>query len=71
MDQAQFITILLSLIAVLFAIVALMVGWMGNKLYSKLGEMARAMHNIESDLHGRISNLDRRVTITETKVARI
>jgi len=71
MDQMWVITVLLSLVAALFSILVLMLGWMGNKLYGKLDEMARAMHNIESDLHGRISNLDRRVTRVETKCSLI
>ena len=67
MTEAWIITTLLSLVATLFGILVLMLGWMGNKSYAKLGEMAHTMHNIESDLHGRISQLDRRVTRVETK----
>ena len=67
MDQAWIITTLLSLVATLFGLLVLMLGWMGNKSYTNLGEMAHTMHNIESDLHGRISQLDRRVTRVEVK----
>ena len=67
MTEAWIITTLLSLVATLFGILVLMLGWMGNKSYTKLGEMAVTMHNIESDLHGRISQLDRRVTRVEVK----
>jgi hypothetical protein len=65
-DEAQLITILLSLVATLFGLLVLISGWMGNKVYQKLSEMANTMHSIEVDLHGKISNLDRRVTIIET-----
>lgn len=67
MTEIWIIAILLSLVATLFGILVLMMGWMGNKAYTKLGEIASAMRNIESDLHGRISQLDRRVTRVETK----
>ena len=67
MTQPELIAILLALVAVLFAIVVMMLGWMGSKVYNKLSELATSMHRIESDVHGRISQLDRRVTRVETK----
>ena len=68
MAEPQVIGVLLSLTATFFALLVAVFSWMGNKLYSKLSEMARTMHNIESDLHGRITDLDRRVTRAETKL---
>lgn len=61
------ITTLLALVAALFSILVLMLGWLGNKVYTKLGELAKSMHKIESEVHGRISQLDRRVTRVEAK----
>lgn len=60
------ITTLLALVAVLFSVLVLMLGWLGNKVYTKLGELSKTMHKVESDVHGRISQLDRRVTRVET-----
>ena len=71
MTEAQMIMILLSLVGVFFAILIMILGWMGNKVYSKLSEMATTMRNIETDLHGRISNLDRRVTTNEAEIRNI
>jgi len=68
MNDTHIITILLSLTATFFALLVMVLGWMGNKVYSKLSEMATTMHNIETDLHGRITDLDRRGTRVETKV---
>jgi len=68
MTEVQLIAILLSLVGALFGILIIILGWMGNKVYSKLSEMARTMHSIESDLHGKIGVLDRRVTRVETVV---
>ena len=70
LDQTFLVTILLALISVLFAVVVAMLGWMGNKLYNRLTEMASTMHGIESGLHGRITELDRRVTRVESRQPR-
>ena len=66
-EERWVITTLLSLVAVLFAVLVMMLGWMGNKVYTKLGSLATTLHKVESDVHGRISQLDRRVTRVETK----
>ena len=68
MENATFIMILLSLVATLFGLLILILGWLGNKVYQKLSEIVKTTHTIESDLHGRISQLDRRVIVVETKV---
>jgi len=68
MSEAQIITILLSLVATFFGLLIAVIAWLGNKVYEKLAEMARTMHGIESDLHGKITHLDRRITRVETKV---
>lgn len=65
MSEVDFIAILLSLVATLFAVLVALLGWMGNKVYARMTEMTQSMHNIERDLHGRISALDRRVTRVE------
>jgi membrane protein implicated in regulation of membrane protease activity len=62
------VNMLLSLVATMFGLLVLVLGWMGSKVYDRLGEMAASMHNIESDLHGKIGALDRRVTRVEARV---
>lgn len=66
-NEIWVVTILLGLVAGLFSILVMMLGWIGNKLYGKLGELSTTLHKVESDVHGRISELDRRVTRVETK----
>lgn len=61
-------TVLLSLVATFFGLLIAILSWLGNKVYTKLDEMAHTMHAIESDLHGKIGVLDRRVTRVETKI---
>lgn len=65
MTDAAFISILLSLVATLFALLVCVMGWIGSKLYQRVNEMASSMQNIERDLHGKIVDLDRRVTRVE------
>lgn len=57
----------LGLIATMFGLLATVLGWMGNKVYGKLDEMSKSMRKIEVDLHGKISDLDRRVTKVEVR----
>lgn len=61
-------TIGIALIGAMFGLLILILGWMGNKVYNKIDEIGRSVHNIETDLHGKISALDRRVTTVETRV---
>jgi hypothetical protein len=68
MNDPLIMNILLSLVATLFFLLVMILGWLGNKIYSKLSEMVISMRSIEADLHGKISNLDRRVTVVETKM---
>jgi cell division protein FtsB len=70
MNEPLFITILLSLVATFFALLVLVAGWLGNKLYAKLSEMAATMQMIKTELHAHIFNLDIRVTVLETKLGK-
>ena len=67
MDSITLLTLAATLVASLFGILIAILGWMGNKLYEKISEMAGSMRSIEKDLHGQISNLDRRVTRIEDR----
>lgn len=68
MTEAGFISVLLSLVATLFGLLVCVMAWIGSKLYQRVNEMASSMQNIERDLHGKIVNLDRRMTRIETFV---
>lgn len=65
MDTISLLTLASTLVAALFGVLIAILGWMGNKMYDKLNEMANSMRMIEKDLHGQISSLDRRVTRLE------
>jgi len=67
MDTISILTIASALVATLFGLLVAILGWMGNKVYEKLSEMARLVTLIKEDLHGQISGIDRRVTYLELK----
>lgn len=58
--------ILMSLVASLFGLLAVILGWMGNKLYTKLDEMSQSLQRMAGELHTRINDLDHRLVKVET-----
>lgn len=68
MSETQFTTIALSLVAALFGLLSVVLGWLGSRIYSKLDEMSNTMHTISGELHTRINGIDRRITVVETKI---
>lgn len=67
MSDTQLLTLAAALVATLFGLLVAILGWMGNKIYNKLEELANSMHSIEGDLRGKIGDLDRRVTVVEVR----
>ena len=65
MDESMLISVLMGLVAAMFGVLILISGWLGNKVYNKLDEMSKSMTSIEKDLHGKISDLDRRMVKVE------
>jgi len=59
--------IALALIATMFGLLMSVFGWAANKVYVKVDEIAQSLRAIEVDLHGKISDLDRRVAIVELR----
>ena len=64
------LTIAASLVATMFGLLISILGWMGNKVYSKMEEMGVTLHKIAGDLHQKIESLDRRITVVEVKQER-
>lgn len=67
MTEALLLTVASSLVATLFGILVLIVGWLGNKLYSKLDEMSKNLNTMAGELHNRINGIDRRLVVVETQ----
>jgi|JI6StandDraft_1071083.scaffolds.fasta_scaffold597121_2 biopolymer transport protein ExbB/TolQ len=70
MSDTVLLTIAASLVATLFGLLVTIIGWLGNKFYSKLDEISRNLVTMAGELHERINGLDRRVTVVETRVER-
>jgi len=67
MTNVQMLSLSSSLVATLFALLILILGWLGNKLYAKLDSVSASLHSIESDLHERITNIDKRLVAVEAR----
>jgi len=66
-SETQLLTIASSLVATLFGILIMVLGWLGNKTYSKLDEISRNLIVMASELHDRINGIDVRLTVVETR----
>lgn len=65
MMDVTLLTIASSLVATLFALLILVLGWLGNKTYSKLDEISKNLIEMAGELHERINGIDRRVVRLE------
>ncbi len=68
MTDTQLLTLAASLVATLFGLLVAILGWLGNKFYSKLDEISGNLVKMAGELHERINGLDRRTTVLETKI---
>lgn len=67
MSETQLLTIASSLVATLFGILIMVLGWLGNKTYTKLDEISRNLIVMAGELHDRINGIDVRLTVVETR----
>jgi len=70
MEAVQFVAVASSIAAALFSVLIAVLGWLGNKIYTKLESLSDAMDAVKDELHERINKIDRRVTRVETIVDR-
>ena len=61
--DTQLLTISAQLVAALFGILIMLLGWLGSKLYSKLESMSDAFNEIKRE----IQKIDNRVTRLEER----
>ena len=70
MNDTILLTIAASLVATLFGVLVAIIGWLGNKFYSKLDEISNNLVKMAGELHDRINGLDRRLVRVETTIGR-
>ena len=61
MSDTQLLTLAASLVATLFGLLVTVLGWLGNKFYSKLDEISKNLIVMAGELHDRINGLDRQM----------
>jgi hypothetical protein len=52
------------------SVLIIVIGWMGNKLHERLGEINETLATIDRDLRHELSRLDNRLTVVETKISK-
>ena len=67
MSEAE---ILMPIIGGLMSVLIIVIGWMGNKLHERLGEINETLATIDRDLRHELSRLDNRLTVVETKISK-
>jgi predicted PurR-regulated permease PerM len=67
MNETQLLTMAAGLVACLFGLLCTILGWLGNKLVTKIDNIAADLTHMASELHEKLNALDRRVTVVETK----
>jgi len=70
MSEAMLLTIAASLVATLFGVLVAIIGWLGNKFYSKLDEISKNLVTMAGELHDRINGIDKRLVRVETTIDR-
>lgn len=68
MNDTILLTIAASLVATLFGVLVAIIGWLGNKFYTKLDEISKNLVAMAGELHERINDVDRRLVRVETTI---
>lgn len=67
MSETMLLTIAASLVASMFGLLSVVIGWIGARAINAIDGMREKLNEVASELHTRINGLDRRVTVVETK----
>lgn len=70
MSEAMLLATAASLVATLFGVLVAVIGWLGNKFYSKLDEISKNLVTMAGELHDRINGIDKRLVRVETTIDR-
>lgn len=67
-QASLFLPIALSLVATLFGLLTVLLGWLGAKVIARLDAVVEKLNQVAGELHTRINGLDTRLTVVETKI---
>lgn len=68
MTETTMLILASSLVATLFGLLVAIIGWLGNKFYTKLDEISKNLIAMAGELHERINGIDRRLVRVETTI---
>lgn len=68
MENTLLLPIALSLVATLFGVLTVLLGWLGAKVIARLDAMVDKLNQVAGELHTRINGIDTRLTVVETKI---
>ena len=71
MTEAQMFTVAFSRVAGLFAVLVALVGYIGNRVTTKMDSLTASINILAGDLHTRINEHGERITRVEVHTERI
>ncbi len=67
-QTSLFLPIALSLVATLFGLLTVLLGWLGAKVIARLDAVVEKLNQVSGELHTRINGIDTRLTVVETRI---
>lgn len=68
MTENEMLTIAAALVATMFGLLAAIIGWIGSRAINSIDAMKDKLNEVACELHTRISSIDVRLVVVETKV---
>jgi len=68
MNETQTLSMALSMVAALFGLLTVVLGWIGAKVVQRLDSVVEKLSEVAGELHTRINGIDTRLTRVETKI---
>ena len=66
-NELTLLALAASLVATLFGLLVMVLGWLGSKVIQRLDTLADKLDVVSGELHTRINGLDSRLTKVETR----
>ena len=65
MSEAE---ILMPVVGMLMSVLIVVIGWMGNKLHERLGEISETLISIERDIRKELGAIESRLSVVESRI---
>lgn len=67
MTEMQLVSVSAGLVAVMFGLLATVIGWIGGRAINSIDAMRDKLSEVAGELHSRINGIDNRVVAVETR----